>query len=404
VTLRRALYITYDGLLEPLGASQVLPLVEGLAGLGVPMEVISFEKPMDLSRTEEIGAIRSRLGEAGVSWVSLSYHAKPSIPATGLDFLNGSRLVRKKALEAPGALLVHGRGYLPTLMGMVGLRLAGVRGGRLLFDMRGFWVDERVEAGWWGPSSLVVSLARRAEKTLLARADHIVHLSEAGRDGVSYLAPGVAVTNGTVIPTLVDLDRFRPVRERRALRRALGLASGVVLIHAGTLSGWYRGEETFLLAKALVDRTGGEFVVLTREVEYAEGLARRVGLKAMIKTVPHREVPRWLQASDIGLALVRSGFSKTASVPTKIGEYLASGLVTVTSRGIGDLQDQFGDTATALALAPDTPVEEMVERVMRGLGTTRRMERSRDLARRHFDLGKGIQSYASVYRDLGLAS
>ena len=41
----RVLYISYDGLLDPLGQSQVVPYVRELARRGVALTVISFEKP-----------------------------------------------------------------------------------------------------------------------------------------------------------------------------------------------------------------------------------------------------------------------------------------------------------------------------------------------------------------------
>jgi hypothetical protein len=38
------LYLTYDGLNDPLGQSQILPYLEGLAEKGYGITVISFEK------------------------------------------------------------------------------------------------------------------------------------------------------------------------------------------------------------------------------------------------------------------------------------------------------------------------------------------------------------------------
>ncbi|MDZ7606956.1 MAG: hypothetical protein U5K79_15505 [Cyclobacteriaceae bacterium] len=38
------LYLTYDGLSYPLGQSQILPYLEGLAALGHPITIISFQK------------------------------------------------------------------------------------------------------------------------------------------------------------------------------------------------------------------------------------------------------------------------------------------------------------------------------------------------------------------------
>ena len=41
----KVVYVSYDGALDPLGSSQVRPYLEGLAGRGVALSLVSFEKP-----------------------------------------------------------------------------------------------------------------------------------------------------------------------------------------------------------------------------------------------------------------------------------------------------------------------------------------------------------------------
>ena len=56
-TRATALYLSYDGMCDPLGGSQVLPYVVGLARLGHRLDLISFEKP----EVPAINAIREEL-------------------------------------------------------------------------------------------------------------------------------------------------------------------------------------------------------------------------------------------------------------------------------------------------------------------------------------------------------
>ena len=42
--LKRILYITYDGLLDPLGQNQILPYILGLNKNGYKFIILSFEK------------------------------------------------------------------------------------------------------------------------------------------------------------------------------------------------------------------------------------------------------------------------------------------------------------------------------------------------------------------------
>jgi len=52
------LYIGYDGMLDPVGHSQVLPYLERLA-LEQPIDLSSFEKRVDWNDRERRGVLRS---------------------------------------------------------------------------------------------------------------------------------------------------------------------------------------------------------------------------------------------------------------------------------------------------------------------------------------------------------
>ena len=41
---KRVLYISYDGMTDPLGQSQVIPYLQGLTGKGYHFSLVSFEK------------------------------------------------------------------------------------------------------------------------------------------------------------------------------------------------------------------------------------------------------------------------------------------------------------------------------------------------------------------------
>ena len=85
------LYISYDGMLEPLGQSQVLAYLERLAE-GHPIHLISFEKAEDWARLSERQALSARIAAAGIAWHPLRYHKKPTAIATAWDIAQGTTL------------------------------------------------------------------------------------------------------------------------------------------------------------------------------------------------------------------------------------------------------------------------------------------------------------------------
>ena len=62
----KVLYVVYWGAAEPLGQSLVLPAVRKLADLGAELTLVTFEKPDDLARLEEMARIRASLNKHGV--------------------------------------------------------------------------------------------------------------------------------------------------------------------------------------------------------------------------------------------------------------------------------------------------------------------------------------------------
>mgnify|MGYP000270974211 CR=1 FL=1 len=93
---KSVLYISYTGLLDPLGQSQVLQYVLALGRFGHRMTVLSFEKPDALRDWKRVAAMRERCEQAGVDWRPRVWHSRPiGILATLYDLVAG----RKQAIR-----------------------------------------------------------------------------------------------------------------------------------------------------------------------------------------------------------------------------------------------------------------------------------------------------------------
>jgi hypothetical protein len=107
---RRVLFISYNGMLEPLGQTQVLPYLRKLAQRGVQFTLLSFEKANAFTAEGQrsCDALKDELLGQGIEWHWLRYHQRPSLPATVFDVLTGtlyaSQLVQRNRIE-----LVHAR-------------------------------------------------------------------------------------------------------------------------------------------------------------------------------------------------------------------------------------------------------------------------------------------------------
>src|SRR4051812_24141445 len=252
----RILYITYDGLTDPLGRSQVLPYLVGLAAHGHRITILSCEKPERMDKDGQ--QIRKLCDAAGIRWHPLRYHKSPPVLSSAID----AALLKRAAVELHRANrfeIVHCRSYIPA---SAGLNLKSRFGVKFLFDMRGFWPDEKVEGNNWNLANplyrLVYRHFKRLESRLLRGADHIISLTQAGKDQLltrPELADDPAPV--TVIPCCVDFDHFPLARatSRETARKRLGIGDDEsVLLYLGSLGSWYMLDEMLDFFRAYAAR------------------------------------------------------------------------------------------------------------------------------------------------------
>jgi glycosyltransferase involved in cell wall biosynthesis len=384
-----ALYVCYFGLREPLVQTQVLPYLRELAKGGERIALLTFE-PRPWSE-EAAAEHRVRLRADGIAWHTLGYHKRPSLPATLYDIFRGgfraAAIARREGLD-----IFHGRSHVGAAIGALARKLAG---GRLIFDIRGFLAEEYVDAGNWRAGGVLFRLTKAAERWLLRAADGFVVLTESARQ---TLFPGG--TGGRpleVIPCCVDPRRFAG-----SDRADLGLDNRVVYAYVGSLGGYYLTHETaelLAVARELDPRTFALVLTHGPSAPLAAELERRGFTRddyRVIDAAPE-EVPRYLRAADVGLAVMRPSFARRAMSPTKFAEYLAAGLPVIATAGIGDLDAHIAEGRVG-ALLPRHDRAAYID-ALRAVEELRPLaERCREMVRARYDLeGVGGAGYRRLY-------
>ncbi|MDE9450360.1 glycosyltransferase [Aliiroseovarius sp. Z3] len=400
----RSIFVTNNGLSDHIGAAQVLPYLEGLAARGHQIACLSVEHP---ERQEEfVTTIAPRLQRAGIEHSPILRRA---LPLTGkLDrFAMPGRMQNRleKLVETFQPDMIHCRSYMP--LGAV-LPVSAQYNLPFVFDMRGFWVDERCEAGiWQGPIGRGIARHfRKLETRAISRANAIVALTHDAKSIISARRPSAGtVTN--VIPCSVDQTRFRPDKILRAsARRALGYsAKDVVLVHLGSAGPLYQMGTTYRLLTALQAQGMRARLLLVgdhdaqQHVRAAKGYGVTLDIAHLTcRKVPHDEVPALLNAADIGLSFRIASTSSLGVSATKVGEYLSCGLPVISNTGIGDINDILPDRRFGLVLAHhDTPAIEHAARTIASAPFA-----SRSVIRAHaagrFSLEHAGAAYDALYR------
>jgi glycosyltransferase involved in cell wall biosynthesis len=390
----RILYLSYDGMLEPLGQSQVLAYLEGLSGR-YEIDLISFEKKADWDREAAREAVRGRIAAAGIRWTALRYHKAPTAPATAYDISIGSALASWRALRRRAAIL-HARSYVAGLMALAAKRATGAR---FLFDMRGLWADERVDGGLWRAGGRLYRFAKRVERRLLEGADHVVTLTHASAAEIAsfpYLAGKAPPI--TVIPTCADLQRFAPGGTR---------PPGFTLGFVGAASTWSLFDSVLAFYAALRRRRPeARLRVVNRgEHDFIRSRIAAAGLAdapVELLAADHREVPALIAGMTAGAALRKAAYSQIACAPTKLAEYLGCGVPAIVNTGIGDAAGIVERERVGIVLDGFAPAE-----IERGAGALLALLDDPDLAVRCrrtaetlFSLQEGVEAYDRVYRQM----
>ena len=230
------LYLSYDGLTDPLGQSQVLPYLIGLSVKGATIHIISFDKQERFEKQKSL--IEKIVTENNLVWHPMAYTKRPPVLSTIYDLWHlrnkAKQIVQENKIE-----IVHCRSYLTSL---VGLWLKKKLHTKFVFDMRGFWADERVEGKIWNLQNpiykRIYSFFKNKEKQFLEQSDAIVCLTYAAKSEMMKWSFKMDAEKITVIPCCVDVDFFNkknlPFKERNIFRKKIGVDENeLLLIYTG---------------------------------------------------------------------------------------------------------------------------------------------------------------------------
>lgn len=390
---------------DSLGQSQVLPYLFGLAKKGVNIHLVSFEKK---EFSKDIPRIKKLCEEKGVVWHPQNYTKKPPLISTVKDI----RRMKKVALrlhEEVGFDLVHCRSYIPAIIGRL---LQKKKNLKLVFDMRGFWADERIEGGIWDKNSPVFKRAynffKRKEIEFFDGSDAIVSLTHNGKQEIESWDNIPNRPQIEVIPCCVDLDHFKTEKVDPNIvdekRKQLGInKEDFVLGYVGSIGTWYMLPEMLdYYAVLRQQKSSSKFLFISREPkENIVKLAKEKGIpknEIIVTGTPHNEVPVYVSLFDFSIFFIRPTFSKKASSPTKQGELMALGIPIICNAGVGDTDMIIKDANAGIVLEKlDTenylacnlnPEDYDKEQIRAG-------------AEKWYSLKNGVEKYFGIYEKLG---
>ena len=401
------LFISYDGLLDPLGGSQILPYLHSIRQHPRPLHILSYEKPARFKAGGDL--LKAELASFGIGWTPLSFTTHFGKLGKLWDLSRMYEVALYLQLKHRFGV-IHCRSYQAMQVGALLRKLTGVK---VLFDMRGLWVDERVDGDIWkldnSIDASIFKLYKHVESSLLLSASHIVALTERVVPELYKLSPDMSAPI-TVIPCCADFEHFilPTAKQRMATRQDLGLPENAfVLSYLGSLGTWYMLDEMLqLFGKAAAEREEVHFLLITKDwrAEH-EALISALGLSHLrtrihVHEAKRDQVPAYIGCSDLMLSFIKPAYSKMASSPTKIAEALAVGVPVVSNAGIGDIDDMTARLQAGAVIDLDKP--DSLSAIVSSLDSLKKMggPKLRARAKSELDLHVAALSYKKIYEQL----
>lgn len=387
------LYLTRNGLLEPLGQSQVFSYLRGLSQEH-RITLISYEKDDDWADTQRVAQMRAECERLGIRWLPQRFRAQPKVIAPALSMVRMVWLVARE-VRRQRVRLIHARSYIPAAVALVVSRLTGVP---FLFDMRALWPEELITAGRLRRGSMLHKAMVASERACLRHAGGVISLTHAAAEHLRRVYPeDLAGQTVSVIPTCADLDRFIPARQPPS-QRVIGCLGTV-------LSGWFRLDwlAAFLAVAAKRDPEL-RFELTTRDdpaqVRAAIGGDADLQSRLNIAPSPSERVHEVLQGQRASVMFFTQGLSKLGSSPTRMGEILGSGLPVVANDGVGDVARIIREHGVGVLVAGPREMEGAWEELQQLLADPDLAGRCRRAAEEVFSLEAGTAAYSTLYREV----
>jgi glycosyltransferase involved in cell wall biosynthesis len=360
-------YATVDSLSEGVGSSQIAPLLEKLSAKGLKINLLTFEK----SAPEN--SLLERMSDSGITWNWIPFGKSGS--------LGGLARTRNLAKLLPDAAITHARSDFPA----VAARLNGQP--RILWDIRSLWADQRkfIERSPFKRGLLTTyrpfeNIACNSAMAISTLTRSVVPVLEERHKNLPLLR--------TVVPTSVDLDRFK---------FSSMMPSKLKGLYSGTYNNYYDLE------------LSRKFLVALREIVDCDVDWARPRESQVVKlnagenshfSVSQPEMANVMADYSFGISICKenAGPSLKAAMPTKIAEFLAIGRPVVVNEGLGDCDELFSDGKAGIILKLSDNLKEKARDLVNLCMDPNTPINCRSLAENNFSLDNGVENYLDIYK------
>jgi glycosyltransferase involved in cell wall biosynthesis len=124
-----------------------------------------------------------------------------------------------------------------------------------------------------------------------------------------------------------------------------------------------------------------------------------------LTSAAHADMPALMARMDAAVFFIKPVFSKKASAPTKLAEFLGCGIPCLGNHGVGDMAEVVEGERVGVALHDfgEAAMAQALQQLLALLDDPGTPARCMQAAARHFSLDEGAARYAALYHRLAAA-
>ena len=391
------LYLSRNGLLEPLGQSQVFAYLRGLSR-DYNITLITYEKDEDWADKARLQKARTDCKDLGIRWLPQHFRQQPKIVAPAFSMIRMVWLVRREVRRS-GIRLIHARSNIPAATALAVSWMTGVP---FLFDLRSLFPEELITARRMRRGSFLHRAIIWAERVCLAKSAAVISQTHAAVNHIKSVYPNELKDQCLVmIPTCADLDRFTPPLDQPSGPTVHGCIGTI-------LSGWFRTDWLAAWLSAVAqDDTDARFEIVTRDdadrVRVALDPMNKFGDRLTIGPRPSEEMPTAVRGHDLTVMFYAGGeVSELGRSPTRMAEVLGCGLPVVANEGVGDVADIIRRYNVGVVVKDGSQAAMMaaLDELKALRSDPDLTSRCRKAAKEVFSLQAGTEAYCKLYANI----
>ena len=305
------IFASYDGIAGNIANSQILPYIIFLSK-NYNITIYSLEKNYNLKKKNLLEKCFKKLN---ITWVHETYNYNNlfSLVISLIKF-NFNFFFLLSKIEHK---LVHIRSFPSFFLVLGSIYLSKIK---IIYDIRGFWIDEKIDRFNWKQNSLKVKLLKSINNYFIKKSNIIITLTDDSKRILSQKFINKEIVN---IPTCVNIYKFN---ENSVFKKKV-LNFG----HLGSIQYAYDFNKIlFFFKKYLSIESKAKLFIYSSD-------SKNLILKYLnnnniesknyeIQNINHSKIHLFMKNIDFGIFYLKKNYSIRASFPTKIGEFFSSNI------------------------------------------------------------------------------